>query len=652
MSLRDRFRAVRPPRKKDGGAPDGGDGSAAPARGASAGVPLRALLGTLHGQGKLVLLALLVTVASSALTLAQPLLAMRAVEATRGGQGLALLLVLLAVVFLAQAFAGGGAHYLLQRVGESIVLGVRARLVSRLLRLPMRTYDSHRTADLISRVNADTTLLRDVVAYGSIDVLSGLIFVIGATVLMVWIDASLFLLVCGTVGLTTGLTTVAVKGIRTATERAQESVGRMAADLDRALSAIRTVKIHHAEEREALRVTEQARAAWRAGVHAGRLDSVIAPLIGLSTNGSFILVLVVGGIRVSHGDLALAQLVAFLLYLTYLGAPLSALFETAGLVQKGRGALKRIDGMARLPVEDESTPDGHPVPSSRHGTATPVRPGLERAAGPALPRPVRGAPVPERPARDVPVLELRDVHFAYGDRPVLRGVSLTVPQHSRTALVGPSGAGKSTVFALVARFYDPCRGTILLDGLDSRRDLALRACRARIGLVEQEAPVLHGTLRDNLCYGAPHATEAEVLRTVELANLGDLLRRLPAGLDTPVGDRGTLLSGGERQRVAIARALLPRPSLLLLDEPTSQMDALNEAALTDTLEQVTAEATLLIIAHRLSTVRSADRIAVLDAGRVRAAGTHDELLRTDRLYRLLAKGQLLPPAPRQTTPSR
>ncbi|MEU6114213.1 ABC transporter ATP-binding protein [Streptomyces sp. NPDC047117] len=585
-------------------------------RDASAGVSLRALLATARGHGRCVVLALLLTLVSSALSLAQPLLAMRAVEATRSGPGLVPLLFLLAFVFVAEAVAGGGAHYLLQRVGESIVLGLRTRLVSRLLRLPMRTYDNHRMADLISRVNADTTLLRDVVAFGSVDVLSGLLFVVGATVMMVWIDAFLFVLVCVTIGVCTGLTTLLVRGIRTATERTQESVGRMAADLDRALSAIRTVKINHAEEREARRVTEQARAAWRAGVHVVKLDAVIGPLVGLSTNGTFILVLVVGSVRVSHGSLELAQLVAFLLYLTYLDGPLSALFETAGLIQRGRGALKRIDGMARLPVEDLISANGHRATRPDCRTATPV-------------------------------LELRDVHFAYGDRPVLRGISLTVPQRSRTALVGPSGAGKSTVFALIARFYDPDRGDILLDGLDTRRQLALGTCRARIGLVEQDSPVLYGTLRDNLCYGAPHATEAELLRAVELANLGDLLRRLPAGLDTPVGDRGTLLSGGERQRVAIARALLPRPSLLLLDEPTSQMDALNEAALTDTLEQVTAEATLLIIAHRLSTVRSADHIAVLDAGRIRATGTHDELLRSDRLYRTLAQSQLLTPGQRR-----
>ncbi|MFE0020321.1 ABC transporter ATP-binding protein [Amycolatopsis sp. NPDC059021] len=559
----------------------------------------RDLIRVTRGHRAAIGVAMVLALLSGAMGLAQPLLASRTIDEFSNNRPYALLLSLLAVVFFAEAVISACSHYLLERTGEGIVLHLRLRIVDRILRWPMRRYHQHRIGDLLTRTTSDTTLLRDSLAYDLVEASVGVFVIIGGIAMMIWLDATMFLIVAAIVGGIGGLTLLLLAGIRRSVEDAQNSLGGMSAELERALAAIPTVRVMRAENRERDRIGELAHRAYADNIQAVKRNAVINPAMTLAVHGAMITVLVVGGLRVSSGGASLADLVGFLLYVTYIATPLANIFDVFATLQRGLAALQRVEEIAQVPTEDDE--------------ATP----------PALTRPAGGEHTVNG---ELPAIEFRNVGFAYEPgRPVLHDVSFTVAHHSHVALVGPSGAGKSTLFALIARFYDPETGHILLDGRDSVEGMTVAECRSMISLVEQSAPIMHGTLRENITYGVPSADPAEVDRAVRLASLEGLVKRLPRGLDTPVGEHGSALSGGEQQRVAIARALLPRPRLLLLDEPTSHLDAANEAVLERTIEHISAESTLLVIAHRPSTIRAADTVVVLDHGRIRAMGGYSEV---------------------------
>ncbi|WP_406483121.1 ABC transporter ATP-binding protein [Streptomyces platensis] len=588
------------------------------------------------GHRASVVVATVLTLAGSALGLAQPLVARNIVDAGGHGRTFWPLLALLATLFVTEAATGAVGRFVLERMGEGVVRGLRHGLIARLLRLEMSQYHRHRTGDLISRVTTDTTLLRDVVSQALVDLVTGALAAAGAVVLMAWIDPLLLLLVALTVATAALVVASLLKGIRAASAHMQGSVGALAAELERALGALPMVRVHRAEDREAARIGKRVDAAYDAGVRTAKLASVMSPAVELAVQGSFLLVLVIGGLRVNGHANSLGDLVAFLLYASYLVLPLSSVFRAVGLMQRGMGAYQRIAQALALPAEPEEA-------AQAVEPAGPAKSVERTGPGGCV---VRAAPrrVEQTGRGEAPALALHDVRFGYvPDRPVLNGVSFTVPHHGQVALVGRSGAGKSTIFALVARFYEPDSGTLLFDGRPAA-ELSRGACRARIAIVDQNTHVVHGSLRDNITYAAPGAGDAEVRRVVELARLDGVVRRLPGGLSGVLGERGNTLSAGERQRVALARALLARPALLLLDEPTSHLDAINETALTTLMKEAAQECALLVIAHRLSTVRHADRIIVLEGGRTVASGSHEELLTTSPSYRALATGQMLRPA--------
>ncbi|MEW2103203.1 ABC transporter ATP-binding protein [Streptomyces cellulosae] len=549
----------------------------------------------------------LLSLVTGATGLALPLVARELIDDLAHDRAVTGALLLMSALVIGNTVLGAVGSYVLRRAAESVVLGARRTLSSYLLRLRIAAVDRTEPGDLMARITSDTTLLREVTTDSLIGLGTGGLTLLATVALMGWVEPVLLAVTLGVLAVAGTLLGVVVPRIRRASKRAQEAVGVMGASLERVLGALRTVKASGAEPREERTLHDAARESWRMSVRAAKWSAVAGNTAGLAMQLAFITVLAVGGARVATGAIDIGTLVAFLLFVFYLMAPISQVVGAVTQYQAGSAALARIQEALRLPAEPAAPPAALPSPG----------------AAPAA-------------------VAFEDVRFRYAeDLPyVHHGVTFSVPPQGLTAFVGPSGAGKTTVFSLIERFYDPESGVITVDGRDVA-DWALPELRAAIGYVEQDAPVLSGSLRDNLLLGNPDADEDALTRVLKTTRLDGLVARLPQGLDTLVGHRGTKLSGGERQRVAIARALLRRPRLLLLDEATSQLDAVNEAALRDTVADVARTTTVLVVAHRLSTVTAADRIVVMDAGRVRAVGTHRELVASDPLYGELAATQFL-----------
>ncbi|MFH8747109.1 ABC transporter ATP-binding protein [Streptomyces rimosus] len=574
----------------------------------------RVLYGHIRPHRAAIALGGLLTLVGSAAGLVQPLAAKALVERLGVHESITMLLVLLTALVVAGAVAEAVGAYVLERTAESVVLAARRQLVARLLRLRMPAVDRSKPGDLMSRVTADTTLLRAITTQSLVSAGTGLATLVGAIVFMALLEPVLLGVTVAVIVLIGSSMGLVMPRISKATKRAQEAVGAISTALERTFGAFRTVKASGAERREEAAIEAAAREAWRGGIRAAKWQSLAMSSVGLAVQVSFLAVLGVGGARVASGATDIATLIAFLLYLFYLIDPISRLVEAASAYQVGSAAIARMAEAEDLETE-------------------PLEAGAQEGAGAAS---------PAKPAS----IAFEGVTFRYRPDlpPVHHGVDFVVPGGGMTAFVGPSGAGKSTVFGLVERFYEADGGRVLVDGTDVR-DWPLERLRAQIGYVEQDAPVLSGTLRENLLFAAPGATDDQLARVLTRTRLDGLVERLPEGLETPVGHRGSKLSGGERQRVAIARALLREPRLLLLDEATSQLDAVNELALRDTVAEAARTTTVLVVAHRLSTVTLADRIVVMEAGRVRAIGTHAELVASDPLYGELAATQFLATAP-------
>ncbi|MEU4569882.1 ABC transporter ATP-binding protein [Micromonospora sp. NPDC023956] len=565
---------------------------------------LRTLISFLLPHRRTLLLGLLLGLAANAAGLATPMVTKWVLDTLGTGASMAGPIGVLFGLVVVGAAIGLWQWRLLGALAEHVVLDARTSVVRHYFRARIGELHRRTTGELVTRATSDTQLLRE--ASGSVvGLVNAGIALVGTLVLMGVLD--LFLLGCTIVAVLMVATVMGVlmPRIAAAQAAAQESMGRLGGALEGTLRAVRTVKASRAEARVTDGLVADARQVAR---HSIRSAVVTASVWTVSWTGiqlAVIVILGVGAWRAQRDLLEISSLIAFLLYVFQLMGPITELTQNTTALQAGIAAAGRIREIETIPTEP---------------------------AGPV------GTPSSHPPATDPdqPVLVFRGVTARYGPDapPAVRDVDLVVPRRGHTAIVGPSGAGKTTLFSLILRFLEPERGEILLDGhpyAGYRHD----EVRARLAYVEQETPVVPGTIRDNIRFTHPDATDEEIKAVLRAVRLDGKVDSLPEGLDTPLSS--TEVSGGQRQRIALARAMLRTPDVLLLDEATAQVDGLTEAALQECIRQRAADGAVVTIAHRLSTVLDADRIVVLEDGRVRAEGTHAELLAGDDLYRRLVE---------------
>ena len=535
---------------------------------------------------------------TTGITLATPLIVKWTLDSLSSRGDLAMPLLTLVCLLALGLVTNLAQSMLLGRLAEQIVLEARRGLVSRFLRAKLQQIQSFPTGELVTRVTSDTVLLREATTSSFIQFINGAVSLVGTIVLMALLDWTLLattLIAVVIVGVAFGMV---APQVGKATRRAQDSVGELGAALEGSIRAIRTVKASQAENKEFERISAGAERAATHSIRSLWLSALASTVASGGMQLAIIVVLGIGAGRVASGELEVSTLVAFLLYAFNIMDPITLLSGAFTSMQSGLAAVSRIEEANLLELEGDLDPHRFE----------------------ALP--------------DVsePLLSLRRVSVQYEgtEEAALRDVSMDVPATGHIAIVGPSGAGKTTIFSLLLRLIDPTSGQLEFQGVPFNA-LSIDDIRSQIGYVEQDAPLLPGSVRENVLYDAPaNASEALAWGALSAVKLSERIRMLSAGLDAPI--TSTLLSGGERQRLAIARALAGQPRMLLMDEATSHLDGVTEAAIQQAISETSQSRVVITIAHRLSTVLDADQIILLDEGRTRDAGTHQELYKRDKLY--------------------
>ncbi|QYF82956.1 ABC transporter ATP-binding protein/permease [Brevibacterium sp. PAMC21349] len=511
-------------------------------------------------------------------------------------------ITLLVFAIIVQALASGFSIYLLNRIGQSVVAGIRDQLWKKLLVLPVSYFDDHPSGETVSRMTNDTTVVKGLISEHLSNFVTGIISIVGSMIVLFVLDWKMTLLMFTAIPLSVLILMPLGKKMHKISKGMQDETASFTAVLQQVLTEIRLVKASNAEALEYQNGQKGIQKLFQFGLKEAKIQALIAPLMSFVMMALLVLILGYGGMRVSSGALTAGALVAFIMYLFQIIMPMAQLASFFTQFQKATGATERIISILDSVEEEDAK---QPVQNMSQS------------------------------------ISVDHLNYSYNNgEQVLKDISFNVEAGKVTAIVGPSGSGKTTLFSLFERFYKPQEGSISIGGT-SINDFTLLSWRSQIGYVSQESPIVSGTIRDNICYGIDRdITDEELNQVAKMAYADQFISELPNGYDTEVGERGMKLSGGQRQRIAIARAFLRNPKILMLDEATSSLDSKSEKVVQQALNHLMKGRTTIVIAHRLSTVISSDQIIFLEKGKITGSGTHKELYNTHSLYREFAEQQL------------
>lgn len=506
-------------------------------------------------------------------------------------------------IFVVRGLFWYGQNYLMSYVGQSVIIDIRAAVFKKLQRLSVSFYDKNKTGTIMSYVTNDVNALQSAMVENTIEMITEGFILIGSVVAMIYLDWRLTLFTVCTFPVVLWFMEFFGKKIRETGGRIQECTADITSVLQESVASARVIKSFVREDYEVDRFDVENRANFRANMKNAQLMATLTPVVELVAAIGVTMIIWYGGNNVINGTITAGSLVAFLTYAVNISNPIKRLTRVIGNIQKALAAAQRVFMIIDMPEEIAESRDAKQLPE------------------------VSGK------------VEFQNVSFAYDDKGnVITDLSFSVKPGEVIAIVGPSGAGKSTIANLLPRFYDVNKGDIKIDG-HSVREVTLDSLREQVGIVPQETMLFNGSVYNNILYGRLDATKEEIEAAAKAANAHDFIMQLTDGYETKLGDRGVNLSGGQRQRIAIARAILKNPRILILDEATSALDTESERVVQEALDRLMVGRTSFVIAHRLSTVKNADKILVLEKGNLVESGTHDELLALDGLYAHLYKIQ-------------